>query len=282
MASAIVAAAIRRHGGRHAVSGGRHNTATPSGTSSPIACSFSISANPATNAAPAYRRGSRVSTARPIRYAKTRQQRASATSGRSWIAIGCNPGAASHRSDPASPHVQCPSRRAISRNDSAAPSEVEQRGEASEDRACAVEVEQARIGVGLPIRARDVAAQQRVRTEDERRRLGERQAGMVDELRRVARDEVQRRARVARVRVRVRPPGRAKRLGGDDQRGDGERDRKREHRRATLQQPRERAGQTPRRVSGATLNFQNAKSVIWRSSTPCRQRLMFVLPYVRG
>ena len=105
---------------------------------------------------------------------------------------------------------------------------------------------------------------------------------MVDERHLAAEHEVERRGRVARVRVGVRPPRRSNRLRGDGERGDGH-DRGRGERGPPLgPQPVHRAAQTPRRVSGATLNFQNAKSVIWRSSTPCRQRLMFVSPYVRG
>ena len=90
-------------------------------------------------------------------------------------------------------------------------------------------------------------------------------------------------AGVARVRVGVRPPRRAQRLRGDDQRCDDERGRERQRRpHDAAHTPRGRAGQNPRRVSGATLNFQKAKTVIRSSSTPCRQRLMFVSPYVRG
>ena len=105
---------------------------------------------------------------------------------------------------------------------------------------------------------------------------------MVDERHVLAEQEVERRGRVARIGVGVRPPRRAERLRDEDQHRDGHDRGRGEHGPPLGPQPVHRVAQTPRRVSGATLNFQNAKTVIWSSSTPWRQRLMFVSPYVRG
>ena len=107
---------------RRSTRAGRQSAATASGSEQRQRVQLDHRGEAATAAAPRHTtRAMRRSTARRDGNAKTRQSTASATSGRSWIAIAIKPGRREPEQRRASPHVQWPKSRAAKRNESTAP-----------------------------------------------------------------------------------------------------------------------------------------------------------------